>query len=36
MSKKADAHDQKFWIRIICIVLAVLLAGSYLFSLFIS
>lgn len=36
MSKKAIAHDKKFWIRVVCIVLVVLLAGSGLITLFIS
>ena len=30
--KKKTKRDNKFWIRVICIVLVVLLAGSYLVS----
>ena len=36
MSRKKIAHDKKFWIRVVCIVLVVLLAGSCLVSLFVS
>ncbi len=36
MSKSKRLRDPKFLIRIICIVLVVILAGSYVFSLLIS
>ncbi len=36
MSRKSIARDKKFWIRVVCIVLVVLLAGSGLLALFIS
>ena len=36
MSRKNIAHDKRFWIRAVCIVLAVLLACSGLVTLFIS
>lgn len=36
MSRKSIARDKKFWIRVVCIVLVVLLAGSCLVTLFVS
>lgn len=36
MSKSSRARDSKFWIRIICILLVVLLAGSYIVAALIS
>ena len=36
MSRKNIAHDKKFWIRVVCIVLVILLAGSTLVTLFVS
>ena len=36
MSRKSPVHDKKFWIRVVCIVLVGLLAGSYILAALIS
>ncbi len=36
MNKTSHVRDQKFWIRVVCILLVVLLAGSYILAALIS